>query len=64
MKPLEDWEKALLLLYVQQDGLPPWADNQHEPVLAALCGWTEERAVAAFKEAEQRGTVDNGESHN
>lgn len=44
---LKDHEKATLFLYLTQVGLPPWAETEKEKqilALAAITGWTKERA--------------------
>lgn len=50
-----DFEKALLLLYALQIGMPPWANGDAAEVLARLMDWPIERAVAAMQTAVNHG---------
>ncbi len=67
-KPIEsdfeqDWEKVVLFLMLVDVGLPPWASGQGQwKALAALTGWSRERCVAAFEEAERKGMIDHAGS--
>ena len=49
----QDWERALLYLYVKAKG-PPGEMSDVE-CLAELLGWNVERAERAFSEAQNRG---------
>ncbi len=55
---LPDYQKALLLLYIMQRGLPDWAYGQEESVLAKLLDWPIDRAEKAFQEAQAKGMVE------
>lgn len=58
MKRLRDHEKATLFLYILQKGLPPWEGGPavvQVRALAALTGWDEARAGAAFERAKAAG---------
>lgn len=54
---IEDWLKAFLLTYVLINTLPEWANGNPMLVLAILCGWSQERAKAAFFKAEELGHI-------
>ena len=58
-RPLEDFEKALLFLYVQNPPKPLVGDRQRD-VMANLCfdGDTD-RANAALDECKRRGLADS-----
>jgi hypothetical protein len=57
----QDWEKAVLLACLVASEVPPWAEGKNMPkALAALCGWGENRALNAFKEAARRGMLTEG----
>lgn len=59
---LDDHEKATLLMYMEQVGLPPWGGSKADvqiQVLMALCDWGKDRAENAFKEAQSKGYASN-----
>jgi hypothetical protein len=56
---LTDGEKATLLVYISEHGMPKWASgNRQHAALAALTGWGTNRAKAALKRAEDSGYLD------
>lgn len=48
----EDWEKALLFLYVASE---PMSRAEQIGALSCLCSWDNTRSIQAFEEAEKRG---------
>lgn len=51
---LKDWEKAVLLQLVLENGVPEWAKgNNFYRLLAALCSMTEDQAQEALRVADE-----------
>lgn len=57
--PGDDYKKAVLLQYVID--VAPDTDASPSQMLAALLDWTEDRATAAYEEAEKLGLVYRGD---
>ena len=63
MDKLRDYEKATMILYILNEGLPDWAGGSIDATLARLMDWPLDRATEAFNKAEQEGLISRVTSH-
>lgn len=56
-RTVKDYEKAYIVAFLVERGIPNVFENRLEAVLAVLANWPIERAVAAFEEAREQGLV-------
>ena len=54
---MEDYYKAVLFTFVAHGQIPDWGTGDPMLVMAVLCGWSHDRARAAFFKAEELGHI-------